>query len=76
MHDRKKINETPGKNLDKENTPCENNEKNTPCETNDFNGYETPWYDTPGENNETNEKDDNGVKIPLNTFYKEKSPIN
>ena len=76
IHDRKKSNETPGKNLDKENTPCENNEKNTPCETNDFNGYETPWYDTPGENNETNEKDDNGVKIPLNTFYKEKSPIN
>ena len=66
---------TPGEDLNKENTPCEKNEYNTPYENDKLIGVETPG-EHPDENYKNTEKSEEGVKIPLNSCYKEKKPIN
>ena len=79
-HIKDKKSKTPGEELNDGNTPCENSENETPCENDKLNGNDTPiernWFDTPGGYNKNEDKSEDGVKVPLNSCYTKKNPIN
>ena len=79
-HIKDKKSKTPGEELNDGNTPCENSENETPCENDKLNGNDTPiernWFDTPGGYNKNEDKSEDGVKVPLNSYYTKKNPIN
>ena len=79
-HIKDKKSKTPGEELNKENTPCENNDSSIPCRNDELNGDDTPversWFDAPGGFNKNEDKSEDGVKIPLNSCYTKNNQIN